>query len=165
MASGLSGEPIPSALSALVRQCLSKSAADRPQSMVALSESLREVLALLEPPSRDSAQVAAPVVAGSFIDPGPARLHFRGRDHFLSGSVFTLGRAPDCSLIFESDLYPTVSARHCDIFLDRRTYMLRDRSRYGTLINERPVRQHHRNKQRSHSDSPCPPAHQPKPRA
>lgn len=85
--------------------------------------------------------VAAPVVAGSFIDPGPARLHFRGRDHFLSSSVFTLGRAPDCSLIFESDLYPTVSARHCDIFLDRRTYMLRDRSRYGTLVNERPVRQ------------------------
>jgi hypothetical protein len=72
---------------------------------------------------------------------GPARLHFRGRDHLLSEGVFTLGRDPACDLVFESELYPSVSARHCEIVLDRRIYLLRDRSRHGTLVNDCPVMQ------------------------
>jgi hypothetical protein len=85
-------------------------------------------------------EVALPAGAGG-DDSGPARLHFRGRDHLLSGPVFTLGRDPACDLVFESELYPTVSARHCEIVLDRRIYLLRDRSRHGTLVNDCPVMQ------------------------
>lgn len=69
-------------------------------------------------------------------DDGPARIHFRGRDHFLTRTVFTLGRDPSCDLVFESDLYPNVSARHCEIVLDRRVYLLRDKSRHGTFVND-----------------------------
>jgi hypothetical protein len=75
------------------------------------------------------------------IDPGPARLSFRGRDHFLSAAPFTLGRDPACDLVFESELYPHVSARHCEIVYDRRAYTLRDRSRHGTLLNDRRIEQ------------------------
>jgi hypothetical protein len=74
-------------------------------------------------------------------DEGPARLHFRGRDHLLRGASFTLGRDPSCNLVFDSELYPTVSARHCEILNDRRAFTLCDRSRHGTLLNERPLRQ------------------------
>jgi hypothetical protein len=74
-------------------------------------------------------------------DSGPARLNFRGRDHLLENPTFTLGRDPDCDLVFESELYPTVSARHCDIIFDRRAYTLYDHSRHGTLLNDRRVSQ------------------------
>jgi hypothetical protein len=80
--------------------------------------------------------------AGTGVDDsGPARLHFRGRDHLLVRKVFTLGRDPTCDLVFESELYPAVSARHCEIVLDRQVYLLRDRSRHGTLVNDCPVMQ------------------------
>jgi hypothetical protein len=74
-------------------------------------------------------------------DPGPARLQFRGQEHLLSSGTFTLGRDPRCDLVFESELYPSVSARHCEIVFDRRVYTLRDRSRHGTLVNDQPVAQ------------------------
>jgi hypothetical protein len=79
--------------------------------------------------------------AADGADRGPARLHFRGEDYPLSRPTFTLGRDPACDLVFESELYPTVSARHCEIVFDRHTYTLRDRSRHGTLVNDRPVNQ------------------------
>jgi hypothetical protein len=72
---------------------------------------------------------------------GPARLHFRNRDYPLSGATFTLGRDPSCDLVFDSEQYPTVSGRHCEIVFDRRVYVLRDRSRHGTLVNDFPVDQ------------------------
>jgi hypothetical protein len=72
---------------------------------------------------------------------GPARLQFRGQEHLLSGPVFSLGRDPSCNLVFETELYPTVSGRHCEIVLDRRSYTLLDRSRHGTLVNDQPVNQ------------------------
>lgn len=72
-------------------------------------------------------------------DAGPARVQFRNQDYPLRGQVFHLGRHGDCDLVFESELYPTVSARHCEIVYERRTYVLRDHSRHGTLVNERPV--------------------------
>jgi hypothetical protein len=83
----------------------------------------------------------APLMEGSAADPGPPRLQFRGIDHPLSQSTFTLGRAPDCDLVFDTQAFPTVSGRHCEIVLDRHTYTLRDRSRHGTLVNDRPVMQ------------------------
>jgi hypothetical protein len=74
-------------------------------------------------------------------DAGPARLHFRGKDHLLDDPCFTLGRQPDCDLVFDSEAFPTVSARHCEIVYDRRAFFLRDWSRNGTLVNDRPVEQ------------------------
>jgi hypothetical protein len=85
-------------------------------------------------------EIVLPAGAGT-NDTGPARLHFRGKDYLLSRTVFTLGRDPSCDLVFENELYPTVSARHCEIVLDRRLYLLRDRSRHGTLVNDSPVTQ------------------------
>jgi hypothetical protein len=82
----------------------------------------------------------APLPGSSSVDAagdrGPARLHFRGEDHLLSGPLFALGRDSACHLVFEAELYPTVSARHCEIVLTRGVYQLRDRSRHGTLIND-----------------------------
>jgi pSer/pThr/pTyr-binding forkhead associated (FHA) protein len=63
-------------------------------------------------------------------------LHYRGEDHLLSGPLFTLGREPSCDLIFETELYPTVSTRHCEIVFTRGVYLLQDRSRHGTLVND-----------------------------
>jgi hypothetical protein len=70
---------------------------------------------------------------------GPARLNFRGHDHILPAGSFTLGRDPSCDMVFESAQYPHVSGRHCEIISDRRTYTLCDRSRHGTLLNERLI--------------------------
>jgi hypothetical protein len=77
----------------------------------------------------------------AFNDEGPARLQFGHEDHILSGPVFTLGRDPACDLVFETALFPSVSARHCEIIFDRDVFILRDRSRHGTFVNDRPVRQ------------------------
>lgn len=74
-------------------------------------------------------------------DAGPPRLAFRGREHVLRGTSFTLGRDPGCDLVFETELYPHVSAKHCEIIFDRRSYVICDKSRHGTLVNDRPVEQ------------------------
>jgi hypothetical protein len=89
----------------------------------------------------ESAPLPPPPVAE---DPGPARLEFEGREHALSGACFLLGRDPACDLVFPSARYPAVSARHCEILLDRAAYVLRDRSRHGTLVNDKPVGQEER---------------------
>jgi FHA domain len=73
------------------------------------------------------------------VDAGPARLQYRNQDYPHRGRPFLMGRHAECDLVFDSDQYPTVSARHCEIVYERRTYVLRDRSRHGTLVNERPV--------------------------
>jgi hypothetical protein len=80
----------------------------------------------------------SPGVAG-LSNPGPARIQFRNQDYLLRGKSFVLGRHPECDLVFDSTLYPSVSSRHCEIIFDCRSYVLRDRSRNGTLVNERPV--------------------------
>ncbi|HEY1860645.1 MAG TPA: FHA domain-containing protein, partial [Gemmataceae bacterium] len=72
-------------------------------------------------------------------DAGLVRLHFEGQDYPLSKTAFTLGRHPDCDIVFESEQYPTVSAHHCEIAFDRQVYVLHDHSRNGTLVNERPI--------------------------
>jgi hypothetical protein len=70
---------------------------------------------------------------------GPARVQFRNQDYPLRGRPFLLGRHADCDLVFDSEQYPTVSGRHCEIVYERRIFLLRDRSRHGTLVNDRPV--------------------------
>jgi hypothetical protein len=82
-----------------------------------------------------------PVAAGGRVaaDNGPARLHFRGKDHVLKGPSFTMGRDPACDLVFETELYPSVSARHCEVLREKTGYVLRDRSRHGTIVNDRAV--------------------------
>ena len=80
-----------------------------------------------------------PLLSPPPSDAGPPRLHFRGQEFVLAGPTFTLGRHPDCDLVFDSELYPTVSARHCEIVQDRHGCQIRDRSRHGTLLNERRV--------------------------
>ena len=84
---------------------------------------------------------SAPLQEGVDVNPGPGRLQYRGIEHPLSSAIFTLGRASDCDLVFDTAAFPTVSARHCEIILDRRSYRLRDRSRHCTLVNDRPVAQ------------------------
>jgi pSer/pThr/pTyr-binding forkhead associated (FHA) protein len=83
----------------------------------------------------------APLLRRITLDDGPARLQFLERDYPLHGPAFTLGRQPGCDLVFDSAHYPTVSARHCEILFDGRRHLLRDRSRNGTLLNDRPVMQ------------------------
>ncbi len=75
------------------------------------------------------------------LNAGPPRLHFRGQDFPLKSLSFSLGRHASCDLVFDSALYPTVSTWHCEIIYDRKTYFLRDCSRNGTLVNDRPVNQ------------------------
>jgi len=82
---------------------------------------------------------AAPLLPPAPSDAGSPRLHFHGQEFVLTGTAFTLGRHPDCDLVFDSEVYPTVSARHCEILQDRLGFVLRDRSRHGTLLNDRPV--------------------------
>ncbi len=74
-------------------------------------------------------------------DTGPPRVAFRGHEHVLPAGSFSLGRDPACDLVFETELYPHVSARHAEIVYERCSYVLRDRSRHGTLLNDRPVQQ------------------------
>jgi hypothetical protein len=71
---------------------------------------------------------------------GPPRLQYRGRDHYLDQPLFTLGADAACDMVFSREQYPSVSARHCEIVYDHRAYTLRDRSRQGTLLNDRPVK-------------------------
>jgi hypothetical protein len=86
----------------------------------------------------------APQPPAQAVQTGQARLEFEGREHYLSGSCFLMGRDPSCDLVFPTSRYPTVSARHCEILLERAAYVLRDRSRHGTLVNDRRLRQEER---------------------
>jgi pSer/pThr/pTyr-binding forkhead associated (FHA) protein len=83
----------------------------------------------------------APLLPPQPVDSGPARLHFRGQDFILPADSFILGHHLGCDLVLDSDRYPAVSSRHCEILYDRRAYLLRDRSHYGTWVNDHPVKQ------------------------
>jgi len=79
----------------------------------------------------------APLPRPQAVDAGPARLHYRGQEYLLKHDVFTLGRQPGCDLVFDGEGGQLVSARHCEITYERRHYVLTDRSREGTLVNDR----------------------------
>ena len=75
------------------------------------------------------------------LDAGPARLHFYGRNFYLGSGQFLLGSQPGCQLWFDAQKYPEVAGRHCDIALDKRAFVLNNRSQSGTLVNDGVV--HH----------------------
>jgi hypothetical protein len=70
------------------------------------------------------------------VDAGPARLHFQGQNFYLASGHFILGSQPGCQLWFDSQLHPDVASRHCDIAFDKRAFVLNNRSRDGTLVND-----------------------------
>ncbi len=88
---------------------------------------------------RGHQEYLAPLPAPQAVDAGPARLHFQGQDYFLREPSFTLGSHAGCQLHFDAHLHPAVAARHCEIVFDHRTFILFNRSREGTLINDHPV--------------------------
>jgi hypothetical protein len=75
------------------------------------------------------------------LDVGPPRLQFQGRDYLLRDRNFTLGRRHDCDLVFDRSRFPAISPWHCEIVYDPRRYFLKDLSREGTWLNDRPVTQ------------------------
>ncbi|MFL5241034.1 MAG: FHA domain-containing protein [Gemmataceae bacterium] len=81
----------------------------------------------------------APLPAPVPVNAGPVRLKFNRQDYLLGNRSFTLGRHPNCDLVFDSTLHPTVSAYHCEIAPEQTSFVLRDHSRNGTLVNDRPV--------------------------
>ncbi len=86
-------------------------------------------------------QAVAPLPLPQPLEAGPARLHFQGKDYLLSTSLFAIGKHQGADLIFDAEQWPGVSARHCEIVYDQRAHLLRDRSRDGTLVNDRPATQ------------------------
>ena len=84
-------------------------------------------------------ETIAPLSGPPPVAAGPPRLHFQGRDYLLREASFTLGSQFGCQLQFDRHEYPDVSARHCEILCDQRTFTLHNRSREGTLVNDYPV--------------------------
>jgi FHA domain len=70
------------------------------------------------------------------LEAGPARLLFQGQNHYLTGTPFGLGSHGGCQLMLDAMRYPGVSARHCEIVFERRAFVLTNRSREGTLVND-----------------------------
>jgi pSer/pThr/pTyr-binding forkhead associated (FHA) protein len=95
---------------------------------------------------------AAPLPPPQSVDVGPARLQFRGQTFLLPGPparpadprarpAFTVGHHSSCDLVFDTELYPAVATRHCEIAWEHRQYVLRDRGGPGTLVNDHRVTQ------------------------
>ena len=125
---GLLDEVVPAAASVLDEDAIDRSAYD-----------LASRVHRGEQASEWHEEVTIPAGAVDSIQSGPARLHFSGQDHFLKKANFSLAHDPNCDLTFASELYPSVSARHCEIHREPRGYLLRDRDRHGTLVNDQAV--------------------------
>jgi hypothetical protein len=82
---------------------------------------------------------SAPLPPPQPVEAGPARLHFHGQDYPLPGRAFVLGCHSSCDLVFDAEQYPALCPRHCEIVTHGRTFVLRDRSNQGTMLNGRPV--------------------------
>ena len=82
---------------------------------------------------------AAPLPGPKPADAGAARLHYRGQDYPIKGTLFVLGRQTGCDLVFDGDAALAVAPRHCEIIYEHRRYVLCDRSRDGTFVNDRAV--------------------------
>jgi len=81
----------------------------------------------------------APLPLPQPVDSGPPRLNFQGQEYVLAEPAFSLGSHTACHLTIDPDRHPGVAQRHCDILHDRRAYVLHNRSRDGTLVNDHPV--------------------------
>jgi hypothetical protein len=83
--------------------------------------------------------VSAPLPLPLPAEAGPGRLEHLGEEYLLDSDPFTLGRQQPCNLVFDGTAYPMVAPRHCEIAHTGDGYILWDRSRTGTLLNERAV--------------------------
>jgi hypothetical protein len=82
---------------------------------------------------------SAPLPLPQSVEAGNARLHYQGQDYPLTERTFVLGRHRSCDLVFDGEIHSTVAPRHCEIHFDHWRYLLYDRSRHGTLVNDRLV--------------------------
>lgn len=85
----------------------------------------------------DEAPLPLPLPA----DAGPARVVFQGQNFYLAAGHFVIGSQPGCQLLFDGGRHPDVAGRHCDIVFEKRSFILNNRSREGTLVNDSLV--HH----------------------
>jgi hypothetical protein len=83
--------------------------------------------------------VSAPLPLPLPPEAGPARLRYQGEEYLVKRDPFALGRQASCDLVFDGAAYPTVAPRHCEIVHAGQGYAVQDRSRGGTLVNDRPV--------------------------
>ena len=79
---------------------------------------------------------AVPLPMPMPLEAGPARLSFQGQNHYLTGAPFGLGSHGGCQLLFDVARYPSVASRHCEIVFERRAFVLTNRAREGTLVND-----------------------------
>jgi hypothetical protein len=109
-----------------------------PEAIARAAHGLAEPLRGAVPGCRHMTSLA-PLPSAEPVEAGPARLHFEGRDFLLYTATFALGTQAGCNLMLDSHDHPQVADRHCDIMFDRRTYLLFNRSRQGTFVNDAPV--------------------------
>ena len=108
----------------------------------AVCQAVHELAALLQAGSLTPGHLeAVPLADEQPPAAGAARLQFRGQEHVLDQAIFSLGRDPRCDLSFDTGEFPSVSGKHCEIVCEQRGFLLVDRSRHGTLVNNRPVSQ------------------------
>jgi hypothetical protein len=109
-----------------------------PEAIARAAHTLAEALRVADPAGRHL-EALAPLPLAEPVESGPARLHFGGRDHLLHAATFTVGSQAGCNLVLDAQEHPQVADRHCDIVFDRRTFLLFNRSRQGTFVNDAPV--------------------------
>ncbi|MCI0380565.1 MAG: FHA domain-containing protein [Gemmataceae bacterium] len=85
---------------------------------------------------RGHLELIAPLPLPQPAEAGPPRVHFHGQDFYLIEPNFHLGSQIGCHLWFDSRRFPMVAPRHCEIIFDHRTYLLFNRSRDGTTVND-----------------------------
>ena len=73
------------------------------------------------------------------LEAGPPRVQFQGQNFLLEDPSFFLGSQQGCQMQFDPEMHPGVAPRHCEIIYDYRSFILVDRSRDGTLVNDNPV--------------------------
>lgn len=84
-------------------------------------------------------ELSAPLPLPLPVDAGPPRLHCLGQDFFLDDTTFAVGSQAGSHMYLDPRRHPGVAPRHCDILFDHRTYLIFNRCREGTLLNDAPV--------------------------
>lgn len=84
-------------------------------------------------------ELIAPLPRPTSVDVGPARLHYQGHDFLLTDRNLFLGSQDGVHLVVDDSRHAVPGARHCEIVFDQRTYILFNRHRDGTLVNDYPV--------------------------
>jgi hypothetical protein len=84
-------------------------------------------------------ELIAPLPIPPSVESGPPRLHYQGQDYLLNERSFFLGCQDGCHLVVDDPRHQHVAARHCEIIFDHRTFILFNRSRDTTLVNDNPI--------------------------